>query len=46
MSLGAGITLSLPNSMAQKWFYRRKHSGVAIAIVVSGVGIGALIFAR
>ena len=45
MSLGAGVTLSLPNSMVQKWFYQRKHAGLAVAIVVSGVGIGALVFA-
>jgi MFS family permease len=43
--LGAGATFSVPTSVVQRWFYRRSNAGLALAIVVSGVGIGALAFA-
>ncbi|MFC1993326.1 MFS transporter [Chloroflexota bacterium] len=43
--LGAGATLSVPTSVVQRWFYGRKRAGLALGIVVSGVGVGALIFA-
>ena len=43
--LGAGATWSVPTSMVQRWFYGRPRAGLALAIVVAGVGIGALVFA-
>jgi len=43
--LGAGATFSVPTSVVQRWFYRRPHAALALAIVVTGVGIGALVFA-
>ena len=43
--LGAGATFSVPTSVVQRWFYRRPNAGLALAIVVAGVGIGALVFA-
>lgn len=43
--LGAGATFSVPTSVVQRWFYRRRNAGLALAIVVAGVGIGALAFA-
>lgn len=42
--LGAGPTFSVPTSVVQRWFYRRPNAGLALAIVVCGVGIGALAF--
>ncbi len=43
--LGAGATWSVPTSTVQRWFYGRRRAGLALAIVVGGVGIGALVFA-
>ena len=43
--LGAGATWSVPTSTVQRWFYGRRQAGLALAIVVGGVGIGALVFA-
>ncbi len=43
--MGAGVLLSVPTSTVQKWFHGRPKSGVALAIVMAGVGIGALVFA-
>lgn len=45
VGLGSGATWSVPNSTVQRWFYRQSGAGVALGIVVSGVGVGALIFA-
>lgn len=45
VGLGSGATWSVPNSIVQRWFYRRKDAGLALGLVVSGVGVGALIFA-
>lgn len=42
--LGAGATWSVPNATVQRWFYHREKAGLALAIVVAGVGVGALIF--
>lgn len=42
--LGTGGTWSLPSATVQRWFYKRQRAGLALAIVVSGVGIGVLIF--
>ncbi|MBI2868233.1 MAG: MFS transporter [Chloroflexi bacterium] len=43
--LGAGATWSVPGSVVQRWFNGRKRAGLALGIVTSGVGIGALVFA-
>ena len=43
--LGAGATFSVPTSVVQRWFYRRSNAGLALGIVVCGVGMGALAFA-
>lgn len=43
--LGAGATWSVPTATVQRWFYGRPKAGLALAIVVAGVGIGALVFA-
>ncbi len=43
--LGAGATWSVPASVVQRWFYKRKRAGLALSIVSTGVGVGALIFA-
>ncbi len=43
--LGAGATFSVPTSVVQKWFYQRRKAGLALGIVVAGVGIGGLAFA-
>lgn len=45
VGLGSGATWSVPNSTVQRWFYRKEHAGLALGIVVSGVGVGAMIFA-
>jgi OFA family oxalate/formate antiporter-like MFS transporter len=42
-SLGAGIIFSLPTSTVQKWFVKR--SGLALGIVLSGIGAGTLFYA-
>lgn len=42
--IGAGATWSVPTSIVQRWFYGRHRAGLALSIVVSGVGIGALVF--
>lgn len=43
--LGVGPTWSVPTSTVQRWFFARQRAGLALGIVVSGVGVGALIFA-
>ena len=43
--LGVGATWSVPTSTVQRWFFARQRAGLALGIVVSGVGVGALIFA-
>jgi MFS family permease len=43
--LGTGATVSIPTSTVQRWFIGRPHSGTALAIVMSGIGIGGLLFA-
>ena len=42
-SLGAGIIFSLPTATVQRWFVKR--SGLALGIVVSGMGVATLIYA-
>lgn len=43
--LGAGATWTVPTATVQRWFHGRARAGLALAIVVSGIGFGALIFA-
>ena len=43
--LGSGATWSVPTSTVQRWFYQRRRAGLALGIVVAGVGVGAVIFA-
>lgn len=42
--LGAGATWTVPAATVQRWFRGRPRAGLALAIVASGIGIGALIF--
>lgn len=43
--LGAGATFTVPTATVQRWFHGRQRAGLALAIVTSGIGFGALIFA-
>lgn len=43
--VGAGATWSVPTSVVQRWFRNRQRAGLALGIVIAGVGVGALIFA-
>ncbi len=45
VGLGSGATWAVPNTVVQRWFYGKKEAGLALGIVISGVGAGALIFA-
>ncbi|MDD4860121.1 MAG: MFS transporter, partial [Dehalococcoidales bacterium] len=42
--MGAGATWSVPTAMVQRWFHLRPNAGLALSIVVSGVGVGAFVF--
>lgn len=42
--LGSGATLSVPTSVIQRWFHGRGSAGTALAVVVSGTGVGQLTF--
>jgi MFS family permease len=44
-ALGAGATWSVPTATVQRWFYQRPRAGLALSLVVSGVGVGGLTFA-
>lgn len=41
-SLGAGIVFSVPTATVQRWFVKR--SGLALGIVVAGIGVATLIY--
>jgi MFS transporter, OFA family, oxalate/formate antiporter len=43
--LGGGANWSVPTSTVQRWFFARKRAGLALGITISGVGVGAFIFA-
>ncbi len=45
VGLGSGATWAVPNATVQRWFYGKKDAGLALGIVTSGVGAGALVFA-
>jgi len=42
--LGGGATISVPTSVVQRWFYGKPHAGLALGIVMAGVGVGAIVF--
>ena len=42
--LGGGATISVPTSVVQRWFFGKPRAGLALGIVVAGVGAGALFF--
>ena len=42
-ALGSGATWVLPTSVVQRWFVKRR--GLVLAVVTTGIGLGALIFA-
>jgi len=43
--LGSGANWSVPTSTVQRWFFARERAGLALGITISGVGVGAFIFA-
>ena len=43
--LGGGANWSVPTATVQRWFFARSRAGLALGITISGVGVGALIFA-
>jgi OFA family oxalate/formate antiporter-like MFS transporter len=45
VGLGSGATWAVPNATVQRWFYGKKDAGLALGIVTSGAGAGALVFA-
>jgi len=42
--LGAGGTFSVPTSLVQRWFYKKPHAGLALGVVLAGIGVGAIVF--
>ena len=45
VGLGSGATWTVPNATVQRWFFGKKNAGLALGIVTSGVGVGALVLA-
>jgi len=43
--MGTGANWSVPATNVQRWFYKRQRAGLALSIVVAGLGAGALLFA-
>lgn len=43
--LGGGANWSIPTSAVQRCFFNRERAGLALGIVISGVGVGAFLFA-
>ena len=43
--LGVGALWSVPNTVTMRWFHNRPKAGLALAIIISGIGAGALCFA-
>jgi len=42
--LGAGGTWPIPTATVQRWFHGKPRAGLALGIVSSGIGIGAIVF--
>ena len=42
--LGAGGTFSVPASLVQRWFYKKPQAGLALGVVLAGIGVGAIVF--
>jgi MFS family permease len=42
--LGSGATFSVPTSVIQRWFRNRRGSGTVLALVLSGTGVGQIVF--
>lgn len=45
VGLGIGTNWTVPTTAIQRWFYGRRRAGLALGIVLAGVGMGALVFA-
>ena len=45
VGLGSGANWTIPTTTVQRWFNNKKRAKLALAIVVTGVGVGALVFA-
>lgn len=43
--MGIGTIWTVTTSTVSRWFYRRRRAGLALGIVIAGVGVGTLIFA-
>ena len=43
--MGTGANWSVPTATIQRWFFRRKRAGLALAVAIAGIGSGALVFA-
>ena len=43
--LGGGANWSVPTSTVQRCFFNKERAGLALGIVISGVGVGAFLFA-
>jgi OFA family oxalate/formate antiporter-like MFS transporter len=43
--LGTGTMHCVPSTVVQRWFVGRPRAGIALAVVMMGIGIGALVFA-
>ena len=43
--LGGGANWSVPTATVQRWFFGSSRAGLALGITISGVGVGAFIFA-
>jgi len=43
--LGGGANWSVPTSTVQRCFFNKERAGLALGIVISGVGVGAFFFA-
>jgi len=42
--LGSGGTFPLPTATVQRWFYNRRSAGTALAVVITGIGVGQMGF--
>lgn len=40
VGLGSGATWAVPNTIVQRRFHGKPHAGLALGVVISGVGVG------